>query len=69
MPKIWNPRARNCSECKNLKSIITDKKARIKDLEKKRCSEFGWEIENGIAQKMPVSRIELPRKRRKRGSR
>lgn len=61
--RIWQPKARKCSLCRELKPI-KDKISGATDPNKKECSRFGWEITNDLAAKTAVCRIEIGRKRR-----
>jgi hypothetical protein len=65
--KLWNPKARHCSSCSDLKKI-QDKKTKTIDQQKKYCERFGWEIPNELAEKQALCKIELDKtpKRRKR---
>lgn len=54
--KLWNPRAKNCWSCSELKPI-RDKKSGSVDFEKKLCEKFGWEITNDLAKRQAVCRI------------
>jgi hypothetical protein len=74
-PKIWQPTATKCSECKELELIPINKKEKAKegniDLEKKLCDKFGWEIMNNVAGQFAACKIEqtrksVPRPRRKK---
>jgi hypothetical protein len=55
-PKTWNPRARKCSECRELRPL-RDKEHHV-DPMKKECAKFGWLIMNDAASKQAVCRIE-----------
>jgi len=61
--RIWNPKAKKCSLCRELKPI-KDKASNSVDPNKKLCEKFGWEIPNELAAKTAVCRIETGRKRR-----
>lgn len=63
--RIWQPKARKCSQCRELKPI-KDKITKAVDPNKKDCIRFGWEIPNELAAKQALCRIEKAKKRRKR---
>jgi hypothetical protein len=62
--RLWNPKARKCSSCSDLK-LIKDKQTKTVDPNKSFCQRFGWEISNELAAKTAVCRIETSRKGRK----
>jgi len=67
MPKPWNPRARSCSKCPELKPI-KDKISKTIDQQKKECEQWQWEIPNELAEKQAVCRMlpgDQKRQRRK----
>jgi hypothetical protein len=62
--RTWNPTAKNCSQCRELKSIKIQKtQPQQYDKEKKYCEKFSWEIPNAVASKIAACKIELSRKR------
>lgn len=61
--RLWNPKARKCSSCSDLKPI-KDKQTKTVDPNKNFCQRFGWEISNDLADKQAVCKIETRRKRR-----
>lgn len=63
--KLWNPKARNCASCSELKTI-KDRKTGTVDFEKKFCEKFNWEITNELAKKQAVCKIKKEKRRRKR---
>lgn len=65
--RIWNPRAKKCSQCPDLKPI-KDKLTKTVDPTKKECTRFGWLIPNELASKQAVCTIEKRRKRRRHTS-
>lgn len=63
--RLWQPKARKCSQCRELKPI-KDKGSKAADPNKKLCEKFGWEITNELAAKQAVCRIEVSKPRRKK---
>ncbi len=63
--KLWNPKAKKCENCPDLKKI-QDKKTKFVDDQKKFCERFSWEIPNELAAKQALCKIDKPKKRRKK---
>jgi len=61
---LWNPKAKKCASCPELKPI-KDKQKNV-DPHKKLCEKWKWEIDNDLAQKQAVCRIEKPKRRKRK---
>jgi hypothetical protein len=63
-PRLWNPKARKCSQCSDLKPI-KDKGSQAVDPGKSFCQRFGWEITTELAKTQAVCKIETTRRKRR----